>query len=102
MSNLTEPRNTVELHTGGLRVNYEREAAAAIFAGALVAQNSSGKAVPASDAASLTVLGRAEHSAASGEKVVVRTGVYLFDNGASSEALSVTDVGAALPHQRSR
>ena len=94
MSNLSEPRNTVELHTGGLRVNYERESAAAIFAGALVAQNGSGNAVPASDAAGLTVLGRAEHSAATGEKVLVRTGVYLFDNGASGEALSPADIGA--------
>ena len=43
---------------------------------------------------SLTVLGRAENTAESGETVRIRTGKFIFENGASAEALAVTDIGA--------
>ena len=97
MSALTQERNTAELHVGAIHYNFEREVASGstVFAGGIAAQNSSGKAVPASDTASLTVLGRAEGTAAAGNKVVIRTGVFLFDNGTSSEELTAADIGAA-------
>ena len=50
MAELTECRNTPELHTGGRKYNYRRTAGSKIFAGALVGQNPEGLAVPAADA----------------------------------------------------
>lgn len=91
MAALTQARNTIEL-LGPM--SYEREAGSKIFAGSLAAQNAGGKAVPASDTAALTVLGRAENTAESGETVRIRTGKFIFENGASAEALAVTDIGA--------
>lgn len=97
MSALTQARNTAELHIGAPHYNFEREVASenTVYAGSIAAQNSSGKAVPASDTANLVVLGRAEGSIAAGGKVLIRTGAFLFDNGTSSEELSSADIGAA-------
>ena len=97
MSALTQARNTVELHVGAIHYNFEREVASdnTVYAGGIAAQNSSGKAVPASDTANLVVLGRAEATVGAGNKVLIRTGVFLFDNGTSSEELSAADIGAA-------
>lgn len=95
MAALTEARNTRELHVGAVKYNYDREVASGtIYAGALVAQNSDGKAVPASDTAGLVVLGRAEATVGAGEILPVRRGAFLFDNGADTEALTVADIGA--------
>lgn len=92
MSALTEARNTVQL-LGAM--SYAREVATSntVYAGALVAQNGDGKAVPASDATGLTVLGRAENTAAAGETVHIKSGIFIFENGTSTEALAVTDIG---------
>lgn len=97
MSALSEARNTAELHVGALHYNFERVVndGSTVFAGAIAAQNSSGKAVPASDTANLVVLGRAEATVGAGDNLVIRTGVFLFDNGTSSEELTVADIGAA-------
>ena len=97
MATLTQARNTVELHVGTIHCNFEREVASGstVYAGSIAAQNSSGKAVPASDTASLVVLGRAEGSFSEGAKILIRTGVFLFDNGSSSEELTVADIGGA-------
>ena len=97
MAALTQARNTAELHVGALHYNFEREVASdnTVYAGGIVAQNSSGKAVPASDAANLVVLGRAEATVGAGGNLVIRTGVFLFDNGTSSEELTAADIGAA-------
>ena len=94
MSALTQERNTLELSGP---ISYERVVATGkkIYAGALVAQDSNGKAVPAADAANLVVLGRAENTAAAGETVRIRTGLFVFDSGASGEAITVTSIGAA-------
>ena len=96
MAALTEPRNTRELHVAAVHYSYEREVAASttVYAGALVAQNASGNAVPASDAAGLVVLGRAEATVSAGDVLVIRRGAFLFDNGTSTEALTVADIGA--------
>lgn len=71
----TADRNTLE------RVPQLRtlEAAADIYAGILVAANAAGKAVPASDAAGLLVIGRSEHSAKNGENITVKAGCFAFD-----------------------
>ncbi len=97
MSALTQARNTAELHVGALHYNFEREVASGstVYAGAIAAQNSSGKAVPGSDTANLAVLGRAEETVGEGKTVRIRTGVFLFDNGTSSEELTAADIGAA-------
>ena len=96
MPALTEPRNTRELHVGAVHYSYERVVAAdaTVFAGALAAQDASGNAVPASDAAGLVVLGRAEATVSEGDVLVIRRGAFLFDNGTSTEALTVADIGA--------
>ena len=93
MSALTQERNTIELLGG---ISYERVVAAGntVYAGSLVAQNASGKAVPAADAASLVVLGRAENTAAAGETVRIRTGLFVYDSGTSGEAITVTAIGS--------
>lgn len=93
MSALTQERNTIELLGG---ISYERVVAAGntVYAGSLVAQNASGKAVPAADAANLVVLGRAENTAAAGETVRIRTGLFVFDSGTSGEAITVTAIGS--------
>ena len=95
MSALTSPRNTIELHTPVPHYSYELVVASgkAVYAGGLVAVNASGYAEPADDATGLAVLGRAENSGVAGETVTVRTGVYLFDNGTSTEALTAAEVG---------
>ena len=97
MAALTQARNTAELHVGALHYNFERETASGstIYAGAIAAQNSSGKAVGASDTANLVVLGRAEGTVTEGVKALIRTGVFLFDNGTSSEELTAADIGGA-------
>lgn len=68
------------------------EAGAKIYAGALVALNTAGKAVPASDTAGLTVVGRAEITAESGKMVTVKTGCFLYGNSTSA-AVTAAEVG---------
>ena len=94
MSALTQERNTTELLGP---ISYERVVASGktVYAGSLVAQDANGKAVPAADAANLVVLGRAENTAAAGETVRIRTGLFVFDSGASGEAITVTAIGSA-------
>lgn len=96
MAALTEERNTRELHVGAVKYNYEREVAASstVYAGSLAAQNATGYAVPASAASGIVVLGRAENTAAAGEKVNIRRGAFLFDNGTDTELLTSADIGA--------
>ncbi len=97
MAALSQARNTAELHVGALHYNFEREVASdnTVYAGGIAAQNSSGKAVPASDTANLVVLGRAEATVGAGGKALIRTGVFLFDNGTRSEELTAADIGSA-------
>ena len=68
------------------------EAGAKIYAGALVALNTTGKAVPASDTAGLTVVGRAEITAESGKMVTVKTGCFLYENSTGA-AVTAAEVG---------
>ena len=93
MSALTEARDTREIAAGG--VHYTREFTVAtgstVYAGAITAVNSSGKAIPATSSGAITVIGRAENTATAGETVKTRSGMFLY-NPVSSGAISVTDV----------
>lgn len=66
-----------------------------IYAGSIVAVNSSGYAVPASDTAGLRVIGRAEEQVDNStgsngdETIFVREGVFLF----AGSGLTVADIG---------
>ena len=89
---LTNDRDT-RMKDGEL-VNLGVAASTIIYAGALVAVNGNGLAVPASDTANLNVLGRAEHRAdnsagqdADIDIIVRRNKAFLFDNDGSSPVL---------------
>lgn len=93
MSALTKARDTREIAAGG--IHYTREFTVAsgstVYAGAITAINSSGKAVPATSQGSLTVVGRAENTATGGETVKTRSGMFLY-NPVSSGAITATDL----------
>lgn len=92
---LTSERDTRELLCGALNYSFEKPVAeGTIYAGALVALNSDGKAVPAADTESLVVIGRAEETKNAEETLRIRSGAFLFDNGADGEELKAADVGA--------
>lgn len=80
---LTKNRDTREI--AGALVRLTVKTGATIYAGALVAVDSTGYAVPASDAAGLKVVGRAEHQAAAGQPVMVKRGVFLYNNKTGDE-----------------
>ena len=93
MSALTEVRDTREIAAGG--VHYTREFTVAsgstVYAGAITAVNSSGKAIPATSQGAITVVGRAENTATAGETVKTRSGMFLY-NPVSSGAITVSDL----------
>lgn len=93
MAALTSERNTREVYCNALNLHRVKEIAdsTSIYTGAIVAVNSSGKAVPASDAAGTVVLGRAEAFTAN-NKVITKSGVFIYDNGAGDEALSAAQI----------
>ena len=66
-----------------------------ISAGAMVAVNAEGKAVPASDSAGLTVLGRAENRAGAGLPVTVRAGCFRYANSATAAKITTAEIGKA-------
>ena len=93
MSALTEARDTREIAAGG--VHYTREFTVAsgstVYAGAITAVNTSGKAVPATSAGAITVVGRAENTASGGETVRTRSGMFLYAP-VSSGAFGASDL----------
>lgn len=93
MSALTSERNTRSIAAGGMQFTRDLEVASGsvIYAGAMTAINSGGKAVPATSSGAYTVVGRAENTASGGETVKIRSGVFLYDNSTTSSA-GVTDV----------
>lgn len=76
------------------------KAGALIFAGAMVAIDATGFAVPAITSATLRVLGRAEtrvdnRAGADGDlRVPTGAGCYRFDNSASADLITHSDIGA--------
>ena len=93
MSALTSERNTRSIAAGGMQFTRDLEVASGsvIYAGAMTAINSGGKAVPATSSGAYTVVGRAENTASGGETVKIRSGVFLYDP-VSSGAIAVTDI----------
>ena len=93
MSALTEVRDTREIAAGGIRYTREFTVASGstVYAGAITAVNSSGKAIPATSQGAITVVGRAENTATAGETVKTRSGMFLY-NPISSGAIAVTDL----------
>ena len=93
MSALTEARDTREIAAGG--IHYTREFTVAsgstVYAGAITAVNSSGKAIPATSAGAITVVGRAENTATGGETVRTRSGMFLY-SPVSSGAVTLSDL----------
>lgn len=75
---LTKPRDTREVVGDLFRGTVA--AGETIHAGALAAINATGYIVPASDTEGLRVIGRAEHSAAAGESVLLKRGVFMYGN----------------------
>jgi hypothetical protein len=91
MAALTNSRNTPELADGGRMQVYPVEANTTIYLGSMVALNANGNAVPASSAAGLKTLGRAELTyggvpgqdavnagAAGAVSIVARRGVFMY------------------------
>ena len=88
---LTAPRNTREAIGDTISVT----ANASIYAGAMVALNASGHAVPAAVSSGYTVVGRAENTVTSGGILTVRRGAFLYDNYTSA-AVSASDIGKTV------
>ena len=91
MAALSANRDTREVV--GALVSLTVEDATTIYAGALVAVNASGKAVPASDASGLKVIGRAEHQTGEKLPLLVKRGVFLYANK-DNDLLTVADIGS--------
>lgn len=93
MAALTQDRNTPRRE--GQFFTIPVEANTKIYAGALVARNAAGNAVPASDTTGLVVLGRAEEpvdnsgGAAGARSLRVSTGVFAY----AHSGLTAADVG---------
>lgn len=75
---LTANRDTREIV--GALVRLTVKTGKTLYAGALAAIDSDGYAVPASDASGLKVIGRAEHQAQGGQSVLIKRGVFLYNN----------------------
>lgn len=94
MSSLTAIRDTREILCGAESVSRKAVPAegATIYTGAMTAINADGKAVPASDSASLAVAGICQGHDENGA-VIIRSGVFLLENGTGTEALTASDIG---------
>lgn len=98
MAALTAGRNT-PARTGDVR-EVPVKADAKIFAGAMVAIDATGYAVPASTSTTLKVIGRADARAdntggADGAiKVKGRAGIFRFANSAAADLIALADVGS--------
>ena len=91
MAALTADRNT-KRRDGDL---FSFEAAKTVYAGALVAIDADGKAVPAT-ATGTVCAGVARHQAGAGETVLARRGVYNFADAADDAALTRADIGSTV------
>jgi hypothetical protein len=88
MAGLTQERNTVEIANRAQGLSLPVKGATTIYQGSLVAIDASGYAIPGKKAANLTAVGRAEETvenkgADGAERVLVRRGVFIFDNSAT-------------------
>lgn len=93
---LTADRDTPE--RAGVDFSFPVAAATKIYAGALVALDAAGDAVPGSAATTLTAVGRADeqvdNTGAAGDKVIaVRKGVFRFVNS-GTDPITRAEIGA--------
>ncbi len=99
MTALSNARNTTEIlcHTQKLHRTRTVKDDVKIYTGSIVAINgSTNKAEPASDAAGLIVIGRAEGFTADG-RVIAKSGVFKFDNAsAAAEKLTHADINKTV------
>ena len=97
MAALTQGRNTPEIAGGALLV-LPVAADTKIFEGALVAVDATGYAAPASKAENLRAAGRAEEyadntgGAAGAISVLVKRGVFVWDNDTGDNKVAAKDV----------
>lgn len=98
---LSEDRNTPQ--RDGDVVSVAVASGKVVYAGAMIAVNSSGTAQPASDASGLSVIGRAENyvdaSVTAGLLLKVSRGVFLWENGSSITDADIGDLCYALDDQ---
>lgn len=78
MTALTRNRDTLERE--GTSFVYRVAPGKTVFAGSLVAVDSSGLAQPAKEATGLVCVGRAENRAMEGQPVTCKRGVFLFNH----------------------
>lgn len=97
MAALTKDRNT-QKRSGDTR-EPAMKGGVLIYAGALVALNAAGLAVPFTAAADLTALGAAQghfdnKNGADGDlRVRVDAGIHCFDNSAGADEIKLSDIG---------
>ena len=97
MAALTKDRNTPSRE--GARIVVPVKAATKIYAGSLVAKASGKHAAPATKAASLVVLGRAEEQVDNGSgkdgdaSVTVQRGTFKWANASGADAIAKTEIG---------
>ncbi len=98
MSALTSSRNTAEILCHAQKFHRIRDVKenAVLHVGSIAAiDKENGLAEPASDTPDLIVLGRVEGVTIDG-RVIVKTGVFKFDNGDASEELGVADINRTV------
>lgn len=94
---LAADRNTPR--RSGDEVNLGLAASTKIYAGSIACRNASGYAVPGSVATTLKALGMATEQvdnsagAAGAKSVQIAKGVYKFGNSASTDLLTIADIG---------
>lgn len=92
MAALSAPRDTREAIPGKF-VTLEVAASKTVYAGGIVAVNSSGKAQPAAEVASTKIVGIALETVGAGHNVKIqRKGVFLLDNDITN-AITIADYG---------
>ncbi|MDQ0454710.1 hypothetical protein [Rhizobium paknamense] len=98
MTALTEDRNTPQ--RSGDNRNFPVKGATTLFAGSMAAIDTTGMLVPAGATATLKIVGRNErrvvNAGADGSvRADVKTGVFRFGNSASTDAITLADVGSS-------
>lgn len=94
---LTKDRDTKR--RDGVQFSHPVAASAVIYAGALVALDAAGNAVPGATATTLKAVGVAQAQvnnsggAAGALRVEVRRGVYLFTNSAAADEITRAEIG---------
>ncbi|MDY0212559.1 MAG: hypothetical protein RBR06_06100 [Desulfuromonadaceae bacterium] len=97
MAELTQDRNTMRREGAGLTLGIA--ASTKVFAGGIACRNATGYAVPGSTSTTLKALGafqaQADNSAGGdgGKMAQIRKGTFCFGNSASTDAITIADIG---------